>query len=113
MNSRERIVKALNHEEPDRIPFDLAGTTWTGITNFAYQNLRKYLGEKEDNPEWADVIQQIVFPSEKILNELNVDTRGVFPLTSHNWDVYSKLKDCGEYYEYFDEWGFTHHFPKS
>ena len=35
MNSRERILKALNHEEPDRIPFDLAGTTWTGITNVA------------------------------------------------------------------------------
>ncbi len=40
-------------------------------------------------------------------------TRGVFPLTSHNWDVYSKLKDCGDYWEYFDEWGFTHHFPKN
>ena len=113
MNSRERIFKALNHEEPDRIPFDLAGTTWTGITNTAYQNLRKYLGKAESSPEWSDVIQQIIIPSEDILNELNVDTRGVFPLTSHNWDVYSKLKDCGNYFEYVDEWNFTHHFPKN
>lgn len=113
MNSRERIEKSLNHEEPDQIPFDLAGTIWTGITNTAYRNLRKYLGKEEVNPEWSDVIQQIVIPAEDILDELQVDTRGVFPLTSHNRDVYSKLKDCGEYFEYYDEWGFTHHFPKN
>ncbi len=113
MNSRERILTALNHKEPDHVPFDLAGTTWTGITNTAYQNLRKYLGKAESSPEWSDVVQQIVIPSEEILNDLKVDTRGVFPLTSHNWDVYSKLKDCGGYFEYVDEWNFTHHFPKN
>lgn len=113
MNSRERINKALNFDEADRIPYDLAATTWTGITNTAYQNFLKLKGfEREDN-EWADVIQQIVIPSEKILEEVGSDVRGVFPLTSHNWDVYSKLKDCGNYFEYFDEWGFTHHFPKN
>lgn len=112
MNSRERILKALNFEEADRVPFDLAGSTWTGITNTAYQNVRKNLGLEVSLPEWSDVIQQIVVPSEEVLNKLNVDTRGVFPLTSHNWDVYSKLKDCGDYFEYLDEWGFIHHFPK-
>jgi uroporphyrinogen decarboxylase len=112
MDSRERILKSINHEEPDRVPFDLAGSTWTGITNSAYQNLRKHLGLNPAEPEWSDVIQQIVVPSEEILTQLNVDTRGIFPLTSHNWDVYSKLKDVGNYFEYSDEWGFTHHFPK-
>ena len=113
MNSRERMIKALNHEEPDRVPYDLAGTTWSGITNTAYQNLRKHMGLETSEPEWSDVIQQIVIPSEDILNELGVDTRGVFPLTSHNWDVYSKLVDRGEYWEYNDEWSFVHHFPKN
>jgi len=112
MSSRERILKSINHEEPDRVPFDLAGSTWTGITNTAYQNLRKHLGLNSAEPYWSDVIQQIVVPSEEILTQLNVDTRGVFPLTSHNWDIYSKLKDVGDYFEYHDEWGFTHHFPK-
>ncbi|MEA3480313.1 MAG: uroporphyrinogen decarboxylase family protein [Bacteroidota bacterium] len=113
MNSRERILRTIDYEEPDRIPFDLAGSVWTGITNTAYKNLRKHLGLKETEPEWSDVIQQIVIPSEDILNALKVDTRGVFPLTSHNWNVYSKLKDCGEYHEYLDEWSFIHHFPKN
>ena len=113
MNSRERIFKALNHEEPDRVPFDLAGSIWTGITNTAYQNLRKHMGLEATEAEGSDVIQQIVIPSEEILNELQVDTRGIFPLTSHNWDVYSKLKDYGDYREYLDEWSFVHHFPKN
>ncbi len=113
MNSRDRIFKTMNHEEPDRIPFDLAGSPWTGITNTAYQNLRTFLGMELDEPEWSDVIQQIVIPDNEILKKLNVDTRGVFPLTSHNWNVYSKLKDRGNFLEYFDEWGFTHQFPKN
>lgn len=113
MNSRERIQKALNFEEADRVPYDLAATTWTGITNTAYQNYLKFTGKACEEPNWADVIQQIVVPSEEVLDELNSDVRGVYPLTSHNWDVYSKLKDCGDYFEYVDEWDFTHHFPKN
>jgi uroporphyrinogen decarboxylase len=112
MNSRERILKTLNHEEPDRIPYDLAGTTWTGITNCAYQKWRKYLGLEDIEPDWSDVIQQIVIPDEDFLNRFLVDVRGLFPLTSHNWDVWSKVRDKGKYLEYSDEWGFVHHFPK-
>lgn len=113
MNSRERVLKALNYEEPDHVPFDLAATTWTGITNTAYQNLLKYLNKKAEAPVWSDVIQQIIIPSEEILNELNADCRGLFPLTSHNWNVWKQLKECDNFYEYFDEWGFTHYFPKN
>jgi uroporphyrinogen decarboxylase len=112
MNSRERILTALNHQEPDNVPFDLAGSTWTGITNTAYQNLRVFLGKQREEPEWADVIQQIVIPSDEILMDLNVDTRGLFPLTSHNWDVNKKLTDSGDHWGYHDEWGFAHIIPK-
>jgi uroporphyrinogen decarboxylase len=113
MNSKQRINKALNFEEADRIPYDLAATTWTGITNTAYQNLLKYNGYEREEAAWVDVIQQIVMPAEKMLEKVGADVRGVFPLTSHNWDVYEKLKDCGDYFEYSDEWGFTHHFPEN
>jgi len=113
MNSRERVFKALNFEEADRVPFDLAATTWTGITQTAYQNYLAFSDAEAENPEWADVIQQIVIPSEKVLQSMEADVRGVFPLTSHNWDVHNKLRDRGDYFEYHDEWGFTHHFPKN
>ena len=113
MNSRERILTALNHQEPDRIPYDLAGTTWTGITNTAYNNLCDFLGIERSEPNWSDVIQQIVIPSDDMMERLQVDTRGVFPLTSHNWDVFSKCEDKGDFLEYHDEWNFVHHFPKN
>jgi len=112
MNGRERILATLDHREPDKIPFDLAGTTWTGITREAYRKLTGLLDINDSEPHWADVIQQIVIPSEEVLNRLDIDTRGLFPLTSHNWDVYGKLRDEGSNWEYKDEWGFTHHFPK-
>ncbi len=112
MTSRERILKVLNHEEPDHVPFDLGGSTWTGISNIAYQNLLKYLHRIPEEPIWADVIQQIVIPSDPILDLLKVDTRGLLPLTSHNWNVFENLMDVGDNWSYTDEWGFTHYFPK-
>jgi uroporphyrinogen decarboxylase len=112
MNSRERILTTLEHREPDRIPFDIAGTTWTGIAGKAYQNLLRQLGLPTEDPEWADTVQQIVVPSDKVLRILQADTRGLLPLTSHNWDVWKKLQDAGDVWEYNDEWKFIHHFPK-
>lgn len=112
MNSRDRILKTLHHQEPDRIPYDLASTQVTGITLGAYKNLISFLGIEEKDPEWLDVIQQTVIPSDTIFEKLQVDTRGLFPLTSHNWSVYDKLKDAGENWSYKDEWGMTHNFPK-
>ena len=44
MNSRERLLTALSHREPDRIPFDLGSTQVTGIHAVAYRNLRQALG---------------------------------------------------------------------
>ena len=46
MTSRERLLKALNHEEPDRVPIDLGGNQ-TGIHKFAYEALVKHLGVDE------------------------------------------------------------------
>jgi len=38
MNSKERILTALFHKEPDRIPFDLGSSSVSGITKNAYKN---------------------------------------------------------------------------
>ena len=44
MTSRERVLKAVNHEEPDRLPIDLGGTIMTGIMAQALDALRDHLG---------------------------------------------------------------------
>lgn len=48
MNSRERVLAALNHQEPDRPPRDLGCTTATGIHPTAYLALKRSLGMEED-----------------------------------------------------------------
>lgn len=112
MTSRERVLTALDHREPDRVPIDLAGTHVTGISRIAYESVRAHLGMPSHEPEWQDIIQQTVIPADDFLDRFQVDTRGLFPLTSHNWNVLEKLEDGGEVWIYHDEWGMTQHFPK-
>jgi len=42
MDSRERAVKALNHEETDRVPIDFGATPVTGIAVSIVSKLREY-----------------------------------------------------------------------
>jgi len=48
MNSRQRVMKALNHEEPDMVPVDMGSTENTTLTRIAYINLRRHLGMPEE-----------------------------------------------------------------
>ncbi len=104
MTSRERILKSLRHEEPDRVPFDLGSTHLTGISMTAYRNLCKHLGLNCQDAQFSDVIQQLAMPSEEVLDYLGVDTRGLYPLTSHNWNVEKKLHEMPDKFIYRDEW---------
>ncbi len=75
MTSRDRLLKALNHQEPDRVPIDLGGNQ-TGIHKFAYQALLEHLGI-EDELVIMDPVQQLAKPCEAVLQRLRVDTRYV------------------------------------
>jgi uroporphyrinogen decarboxylase len=44
MNSRERILAAINHRPVDRVPIDFGGTRQWGISVWAYARLRERLG---------------------------------------------------------------------
>ncbi len=110
MNSRERILTVLDHREPDRIPFDLGSNQVTGIHFVAYRNLRQALGLPEVEIELCDAVQQLASIDDDFIERMKIDTRGLYPLNSHNWQVVEK--DAGDYWAYHDEWGITHHRPK-
>lgn len=110
MTSRERVLAALNHQEPDRIPIDLGSTQVTGIHVIAARGLRAALDLPPIEPVLCDVIQQLALPEDDLLRRLDVDTRGLFPLNSHNWQV--REVPAGDYWRYEDEWGITHHRPR-
>ena len=44
MTSRERVMAALNHEEPDRVPLDIGGGSSTTLLEETYDRLKEYLG---------------------------------------------------------------------
>ena len=111
MTRRDRLLTALDHQEPDRVPLDLAATQVTGIHAIAYRGLRKVLGLPGDGTQLCDSIQQLALPDDGLLERLGVDVRGLFPLSSHNWNVHEE--DRGDHWVYRDEWGITHRRSKS
>ncbi len=73
MTSRERILAAISHQEPDRVPADLGATPSSGISAIAYSNLLKYTGRSE-LPVWIyDVVQQLAQPDISLLDEFGID----------------------------------------
>jgi len=44
MNSRERVLKAVNFQKPDRVPIDLGGMRASGINAAVYDQLKKRAG---------------------------------------------------------------------
>lgn len=73
MSPRERLLKAINHEVPDRVPIDLGGNQ-TGIHRFAYESLLSHLGIRDD-VAIMDAVQQLAKPCEALLQRFHVDTR--------------------------------------
>jgi len=74
MTSRQRVLKALNHQIPDRVPIDLGGFQ-TGIHKKAYAQLLDFLGIVDDEITILDPVQQLAKPCEKLLERLKVDIR--------------------------------------
>jgi uroporphyrinogen decarboxylase len=64
---RERVLAAIAHREPDRVPVDLGGMRSTGITAIAYSRLKRHLGLHSGRTRVYDVVQQLALPETEIL----------------------------------------------
>ncbi len=73
MTSRERILAAIGHREPDRVPVDLGATPSSGISAIAYGNLKNHLGLTQGHTRVYDVVQQLAQPEDFILDRFGVD----------------------------------------
>jgi uroporphyrinogen decarboxylase len=83
VTSRDRVRRALNHEEPDRVPIDCNGIV-SSIHEVAYANLLTSLGVEEDVVV-LDAVQRITLNSERVLTSLGVDTRYLYPNGPSTW----------------------------
>lgn len=84
MTPRQRVIKTLNHERPDRVPLDLGGFQ-TGIHKKAYESLLTLLGLQEEI-RLLDPVQQLASPSEQVLQRLHIDIRYI---CSHGPDAFA------------------------
>lgn len=86
--SRERVMQAVNHREPDRAPIDLGGHRSSGIMAIAYSKLKQHLGITSGNVYVYDVVQQLAIVEPEVLDRFGVDVvelgRG-FSLAADDW----------------------------
>ncbi len=73
MTSRERILAAIEHRQPDRVPVDLGATPSSGISAIAYGNLKRHLGLTQGHNRVYDVVQQLAQPEDDMLNRFHID----------------------------------------
>jgi len=105
LTSRERVLAALNFKTPDRIPIDLGGFQ-TGIHKNAYIELLNYLNKDEEIIIF-DPVQQLVKPSEEILNLFNVDIRYITSRGPEDFDgsIKVNLRNGQLWHDLKDEFG--------
>jgi uroporphyrinogen decarboxylase len=83
MTARQRIVAAIEHRQPDRVPVDLGATPSSGISGIAYNSLKRYLGLTGQTRVY-DVVQQLAQPEEAILERFGVDVVDIGRLFNAN-----------------------------
>jgi len=73
MTSRERVLAAIRHEQPDRVPIDLGAMRSSGIMAIPYNQVKAQLGFGDQPTRVYDVVQQLAQPSEEILDYVGAD----------------------------------------
>jgi len=73
MTSRECVLAAIEHRQPDKVPVDLGATPSSGISAMAYGRLKAHLGMNAGHTRVYDVVQQLAQPEDAILERLGVD----------------------------------------
>ena len=106
MTSRQRVLAALNHREPDRVPLDIGGSLATGINVGAYRALKEFLGLDTPTVLMSRRSQTAVV-EDTVRERLGIDTAGI--LARGPLDAEVLLPDGG----YRDEWGVVRHKPKT
>jgi uroporphyrinogen decarboxylase len=105
MNSRERVLTALEHRQPDRPPRDLGSTTATGIHPQAYEALRRYLGL---DGHWRYLFSraQLAHVEEPVLDRFGIDFLPLIPQATAEPPVLDERR------RYVDRWGVERALPE-
>jgi uroporphyrinogen decarboxylase len=102
LTSRERVICALNHEEPDRVPLFLGTSGATTVLGPGYEKLKTHLGLRCGPVRWLSKAMQYTRMDEEVLVRLGSDGR---PVTAGPGESALRKEisdDC-----MVDDWGVT------
>ena len=103
MTPRERVLAAIHHEEPDRVPIILGTSNTTSLKMRPYQRLKQELGIQAPDAciyDWPEL--GTAAPDEATLERLRSDARGVldrFPAA-----VYARNQNRPPHTPFVDDW---------
>ncbi len=99
MTHKERLVAAISHEQPDKVPIDLGGTVDSSIVVEGYEKVKEHFGIEVEN-KVCHRMMRVVQIDERILRALDIDTRSIFPGTP----ITGGDQELGPH-RYRDAWG--------
>ncbi len=104
MTSRERVLTAINHEQPDRMPLVIGVNNATGIKIKPYKGIKDIAGiQAPDNYiyEWPELGTAEI--DEETMRRLHCDVRGVLDLEPEN--VRKRNRERDPHSDCIDSWG--------
>jgi uroporphyrinogen decarboxylase len=104
LTPKERVLAAINHQEPDRVPIVVGVSNATGIKMKTYQALKTLIGVQAlDNYiyDWPELGTAAV--DEATLQRLYVDVRGVLDLEPEN--IRQSNQNRAPHTPYENSWG--------
>ena len=93
LTHRERVIRAIRHQPVDRMPIDLGMHYSTGISAFAYWNLREHLGLSTDSIDVPDMVQFLARVDTDILERFHCDCMLLQP----RWSKSNRWNPRGHY----------------
>jgi uroporphyrinogen decarboxylase len=99
---RERVLSALNHEEPDRVPLFIGTSGATTVLGPGYERLKAHLGIDGGPVRWLSKVLQYTWMDEEVLVRLGSDGRPIGPGPAESTLRREISPDC-----LIDEWGVT------
>ena len=104
MTPRERVLSAINYEEPDRIPLVIGVNNATGIKMKPYQGIKNIIGVEAPDDyiyDWPELGTADI--DEQTMLRLHGDVRGVLDLEPDH--VRQRNHDRKPHGDCFDSWG--------
>lgn len=104
MTPRERVLAAVNHEEPDRVPIVIGANNTTSIKMGTYREIKEILGVDVPDEflyQWPEL--RTAKLDEETLRRLGSDVRGVWDLEPTPVRERNRTREPGSHY--VNSWG--------